>query len=80
VDSGYLYMCVCVCVCVRAWYFSSVFRCFLISLFIVSVILPHACPVFDMWFDYPESPLLFLIAYIYIYIYTYIYIYGVHVV
>jgi hypothetical protein len=48
------------------WYFSTVFKCFtffyIFMTFIVSVILPCACPVFNIRFKYPELPLLFLIA------------------
>jgi hypothetical protein len=48
------------------WYRSNVFMCFpFFSVFmisIVSVILPYACPVFNMWFEYPELQLLLLIA------------------
>jgi hypothetical protein len=46
------------------WYFSSVFRCFpilfILITFVVLIILPCACPVFNIWFEYPEQPLLFL--------------------
>jgi hypothetical protein len=28
----------------------------------VSVMGPYLCPVFSMWFEYPELPLLFFIA------------------
>jgi hypothetical protein len=50
------------------WYRSNVrvFICFpFFSVFmmsIVSVIFPYVCPVFNMWFEYPELPLLLLIA------------------
>jgi hypothetical protein len=47
-------------------YRSNVFMCFpFFSVFmtsIVSVIFPYVCPVFNMWFEYPELPLLLLIA------------------
>jgi hypothetical protein len=47
--------------CIR--YFSKVFMCFSVFImFIVSVIHPYVCPVFSMWFGYPELLLLFLIA------------------
>jgi hypothetical protein len=29
---------------------------------IASVIIPYVCPVFHLWFEYPELPLLFLIV------------------
>jgi hypothetical protein len=49
------------------WYCSNVFMSFpLLSVFtmsILSVIFPYVCTVFNMWFEYPELPLLFLIAY-----------------
>jgi hypothetical protein len=48
------------------WQFSSVFKCFpvfsIFTTFIVSVILPYACPVFNMWFEHLELPLSFMIA------------------
>jgi hypothetical protein len=47
-------------------YLSSVFRCLpflcVFKAFIVSVILPYVCSVFNMCFEYPELLLLFLIA------------------
>jgi hypothetical protein len=47
-----------------AWYFSSVFKCFIflcvLIMSTVSVMVPYLCPVFNMWFEYTE--LLFLIA------------------
>jgi hypothetical protein len=50
----------------RMRYFSTVFRRFhffsVFMMFIVSVILPYACPVLSIWFEYPELLLLFLIA------------------
>jgi hypothetical protein len=43
-----------------------VFKCFpYFPTFItsmMSVIVPYVCPVFCIWFEYPEFPLLFLIA------------------
>jgi hypothetical protein len=51
------------------WYFSSVFRCLpffsVFKTFIMSTILPYVCPVFSMWFEYPELLLLLLVACIY---------------
>jgi hypothetical protein len=48
------------------WYFSNVFRwfhCFSIfTTFIASVILPYAWPMFNIRLEYPELPLLCLIA------------------
>jgi hypothetical protein len=48
------------------WYFSSVFVCFpflcVFTISMVSVMGPYLCPVFSMWFEYPELPLLFFIA------------------
>jgi hypothetical protein len=45
------------------WYFSSVLVCFPFScvfmISMVSVMGPYLCPVFSMWFEYPELPLLF---------------------
>jgi hypothetical protein len=47
-------------------YFSSVFRCFpFLSIFlisIVSVMLPYECPVFNMWLEYPDLLLLFVMS------------------
>jgi hypothetical protein len=45
-------------------YISSVLRCFLsvFKTFIVSVILPYVYLAFSVCFEYPELPLLFLIA------------------
>jgi hypothetical protein len=48
------------------WYRSNVFICYtFLSVFmtsIVSVIFPYVYLVFSMWFEYPEFPLLLLIA------------------
>jgi hypothetical protein len=47
-------------------YISNVFRCFVFlsvfKTFIVLVVLPYLCSVFNICFEYPELPLLFLIA------------------
>jgi hypothetical protein len=48
------------------WYFSYVFKCFpFFSDFmmpVVSVMVPYVCLLFNIWFKYPELPLLFLIS------------------
>jgi hypothetical protein len=48
------------------WYFSSVLECFpfiyVLIMFIVPVMVSYLCSVFNMWFEYPELLLLFLIA------------------
>jgi hypothetical protein len=48
------------------WYFSSVFMCFtflcVFTISMVSVMGPYLCPVFSIWFEYPELLLLFFIA------------------
>jgi hypothetical protein len=48
------------------WYVSSVFMCFpfvcVFMMSMVSAMVPHLCPVFHMWLEYPELLLLFLIA------------------
>jgi hypothetical protein len=48
------------------WYFSCVFKCFpflcAITMSIAPVIVPYLCPVFSMWFEYPQLLLLFLTA------------------
>jgi hypothetical protein len=45
------------------WYFSCVFMCFpflcVFMIYMVSLMGPYLCPVFSMWFEYPELPLLF---------------------
>jgi hypothetical protein len=41
------------------WYISNAFKVFPIFS-IVSVIEPYVCPVFNIWFEYPELPLLLL--------------------
>jgi hypothetical protein len=52
------------------WYFSSVFMCFpflcVFMISIVSVMGPYLCPVFSMWFEYPELPLVFFLLLIYV--------------
>jgi hypothetical protein len=48
------------------WYFSNVIRyllllpCFIIPM--VSVVVPYVFSVFSIWLEYPELPLLFLMA------------------
>jgi hypothetical protein len=48
------------------WYCSNVFTWFpffcVFMMSIVSVIFQYVCPVFNTWFEYPELPLLLLIA------------------
>jgi hypothetical protein len=48
------------------WYLSNVCKCFpsfcVIIMSSVSVMVPYVSPVFNMWFQYPELLLLFLIA------------------
>jgi hypothetical protein len=63
-------MCINVCVIYNLsllilcmWYLSNAFKCFpFFPVFVVLVTLPYAYPVLDMWFEYPELLLLFLIA------------------
>jgi hypothetical protein len=45
------------------WYFPVCFKCFLhaLTMSTVSVIVPYLCPVFNMWLEYRELLLLFLI-------------------
>jgi hypothetical protein len=51
------------------WYFFSVLKCFFLfffsafSIFVALSYIP-VCPVFNMWFEYPELALLALNAYI----------------
>jgi hypothetical protein len=53
-------------ICFHSFYMHDMLRCFpfssLFTTFIVSVILPYVFPVFNVWSDYPELQLLFLIA------------------
>jgi hypothetical protein len=48
------------------WYLSYVLRCLpflpVVITSIVSDITPHACPAFNMWFEYPELLLLLLMS------------------
>jgi hypothetical protein len=39
--------------------FSNVFKCFLCvrMMSMVFVMAPYFCPVFNMWFEYPDLPL-----------------------
>jgi hypothetical protein len=42
------------------WYFSNVFKCvrFFLSIFmmsILSVMVPYVCPMFSIWFEYPNA-------------------------
>jgi hypothetical protein len=47
-------------------YFSSAFNCFpylrVFTLSTASVVIPYACPMFNMWFEYAELILLFQIT------------------
>jgi hypothetical protein len=48
------------------WYLSNVFRCLpflpVVITSIVSVVTLYECPIFNMWFRYPELLLLLLIS------------------
>jgi hypothetical protein len=48
------------------WYFSKVFKCLpflpVLMMSIVSVIVPYVCPIFIVWFEYPELLLLLLMV------------------
>jgi hypothetical protein len=49
------------------WYFSNEFKCFpflcVLIMSLVSVMVPYVYPIFNIWLEYPELLLLFIIAY-----------------
>jgi hypothetical protein len=76
--SEYCGVCVNVCVIhlqvifadLYMWYFFNVFKCFPILCILipstVSAMVPYLCPVFNMWFEYPELLLLLFSLLVYV--------------